>query len=248
MLDKILVCCPTAKAKNYCFDSWLENVMNFSYPNFQIRMFDNTIDEGENAKYLNSVFEEKYGIEASIDGIFYAQNSIILNKSKSKNVIDNMVYSHNDCRDYMLKNNYPYMLHLESDVFPNTDIIESLLLSRKKVVGGIYYIDEGIYRKIMIQKNHEMIFSDLIVARFIDHQTDLNFINGNLQEVSHVGLGCVLIHKSVFKNIKFRYENGSDCQPDSYFAEDCFRNGIKIFADTSKICRHDNRLWIFQVN
>ena len=34
--EKVLICAPTASAKNYCFDKWITNVMDFTYPNFEI--------------------------------------------------------------------------------------------------------------------------------------------------------------------------------------------------------------------
>jgi hypothetical protein len=57
------------------------------------------------------------------------------------------------------------------------------------------------------------------------------------------GILCVLIHNSVFKAIPFRFVEGDGNHPDSFFNEDCFRKGIKVYADTSIHCRHDNRAW-----
>ena len=37
----------------------------------------------------------------------------------------------------MLENEFEYMLHLESDVFPEPDIIESLLFHKKKIVQNV---------------------------------------------------------------------------------------------------------------
>jgi hypothetical protein len=42
-------------------------------------------------------------------------------------------------------------LHLESDVIPPPDVIENLLFHKKEVISALYYSDEGIYRRPMIQ-------------------------------------------------------------------------------------------------
>jgi len=76
-----------------------------------------------------------------------------------------------------------------------------------------------------------------------ERNEDLCFIDGNIKKVSHVGLGCVLIKKNVLKKIPFRFEKGIGIHPDSFFAEDCFKNKISIYADTSVICKHENQAW-----
>jgi hypothetical protein len=241
---KILVCAPTASAKNYCFKEWIENVMNFTYPNFDIRLFDNTIDEGKNAHFLNHYVAENYGIESvGFDKKFFADNSLLNNIINDKDsVIERMSASHNDCRDTLLMNNYQFMLHLETDVFPQTDIIEQLLFSRKSVVGALYYRDEGKFRKLMVQSRIYRGFNSFTSLNF-EPNDEVNFINGECREVASVGLGCVLIERNVFKKIKFRFEKGVNNHPDTYFSEDCFRNGIKIFANTSLTARHENKAW-----
>jgi hypothetical protein len=243
MFPKVLVCCPTASVKNYCFHKWIDNVMNFSYPNFEIRLFDNTNDKGINAKHLNDIFEAKFGQYAYEKGMFFAQNSLLINNSNSRNVVENMCYSHNDCREYALTNSFDYILHLESDIFPETDIIESLMFHKKDVVGANYYIDEGAFRRLMIQTNVDVGFN-YITSLSLDAKQDLDFMNGELKKVAAIGLGCVLISKNVLKKIKFRYEKGVFKHPDSYFSEDCLRFGIDIYSDTQKICAHENELWM----
>jgi hypothetical protein len=238
-LPKILVCSPTAKAKNYCFDDWLDNVMSFTYPNFDVRLFDNTNDKGLNAKRLNDIYKNKYGYDKK----FFAYNSLVLNNvKKMDSVIEKMAMSHNDCVVYANFGNYDYILHLESDVFPDKHIIQRLLEHNKLVVGGIYYRDEGKGRKPMLQRRVNVINSHIISMNFDKHE-DIHFMDGTLKQIAHVGLGCVLIKTNVFSKIKFRFIKNQSMHPDTYFAEDCFRNNIKIYADTSCIARHENQAW-----
>lgn len=225
-LPKILVCAPTASAKNYCAKDFIENVKSFTYPNYNWYFVDNTLDFGLNKIYLN----EAYGFNAD-----YCY-------SKSESVIERMAISHQMCAEHALQNNYDYILHLETDVFPPTNVIEQLLLRKKSVVGALYHRDEGKFRKLMIQKLAKVSSSTIQSLNFTPEE-EAGFIDGSLKQVASVGLGAVLIHKSVLDRIKFRFVNGKDMHPDSFFAEDCFMNKIGIFADTSIICEHRNKAW-----
>ena len=157
-------------------------------------------------------------------------------------VISRMAMSHNDCREYAIKYGYQFIFHLETDVFPPENVIEELMAHSKQVIGGLYDRDEGKWRKLMMQKH---IYPAPRVVNSVNFEAgdDAYFIDGTLKQVSSVGLGCVLIHSTVFKKIAFRFVEKEQNHPDSFFSEDCFRNGIKIYADTSIYCRHDNKAW-----
>ncbi len=235
LFEKILVCCPTASAKNYCYPDWIEHITKFYYPNFQIYMADNTQDGGKNAQYLNDYFKKYFNIPDK----FLAQHS---GTDNIPNVIERMAVSHNMCRQYAIDNGYKYLIHVESDVFPPLDIIETLLFQRKKVIGGLYYRDLGIDRRLMAQRRIYRHYDNIMAENFTK-EDDLHFVNGTVREIAHLGLGCVLIHHSVFNKIPFRFVKGETVHPDTYFAEDCFRNDVTIFAHTGMICRHENQSW-----
>jgi hypothetical protein len=211
--------------------------MSFNYPNFNVVLFDNTNDNQEFTEYMNEVYRTKYNSDK-----FIAVNSLKLNESKVENIIEKMCISHNDCRKYAIYNNYDYLLHLESDIFPEKDVIQNLIFHKKSVVGAIYYRDEGMFRKPMLQMSFEMMNGHVKALNF-DSKDDITFINGSLKKIAHIGLGCILIKRKVLEKIPFRFENGVPMHPDSFFAEDCFKNGISIYADTSIICRHENQAW-----
>lgn len=236
---KVLISCPTAKVKNYCFKEWLDNALSLTYPNYQIILFDNTDDNGENTKYYNDYYQENYGHDKK----FLAVNSLILNNVKRPmNITEKLAMSHNDCRDATLENNFDYLFHLESDIFPPKDVIERLMFHQKNVVGGLYHINYGIYRSAMIQINFE-VTPKLINSINLEPSIEHNFMDGKLHQVAHVGLGAVLISKKVLQRLKFRSINGVNNHPDSFFAEDCYRYKIPIWIDTSIVCAHDNQDW-----
>ena len=98
---RVLISAPTALAKKYCFEEWLDNVMQLSYPNFNVVLFDNTNDGGKFTEYMNEYHKNNYNSEK-----FYAVNSLKINNFFSSSIIEKMCLSHNDCRKYMLHNNY----------------------------------------------------------------------------------------------------------------------------------------------
>ena len=237
-MKKILICAPTASAKNYCAQEWLLALDKLTYPSFEVVVFDNSPDAIENAEWLNSLARDlcvKYDFTA-IPMDFSSK------KFKQSGLLEKLAESHNACREYAIANGYSRMLHLETDVMPEPDVIERLLAHNKQVVGALYYRDEGISRKLMVQQ-HVFRGPNNILSMNLAPDGDVCFIDGTLKKVSHVGLGCVLIHTSVFFNIDFRFHKGSSAAPDTYFAEDCFRYNIDIYADTSLICEHRNQAW-----
>ena len=247
---RILIACPTAAAKNYCFNEWLDNVMNFTYPCYDIKMYDNTPDRGKNAVLLNNKYREKYG--ETTRNSFRAINSLHMHRDKVKptvGIIERMALSHNDCREATLSAEYDYLLHLESDVFPPSDVIERLLWNNKKMVSALYYVDEGVHRSPMIQLPIEVSENYGTCQLIKGGVNECAYLNGEVLKVSSAGLGCMLIHNSVLKKISFRWEKAVNKHPDTFFSEDCLRNKISVFCDTSIICEHRNKVWgIFGVD
>jgi hypothetical protein len=235
---KVLIAAPQAKAKAYCFERFIDNAMQFTYPNFDIKMFDNTDDEGMFASYMNDYVIKNHGKNAK----FEALNTLQMHKMKTDSVIARMARSHNDCRDFTLRMKYDYLLHLETDLFPPHDIIEKLMFHQLPVVSALYYVDNGIYRKPMIQRSVRLAPKFLSSKNFMANE-DLCFCDGTVKKVAHAGVGCILIHRSVLEKVEFRHIDGVNNHPDTYFAEDCAQNRIPIHLDTSIVVEHENSPW-----
>jgi cellulose synthase/poly-beta-1,6-N-acetylglucosamine synthase-like glycosyltransferase len=239
MFPKVLLACPTADVKNYCFEQWIENVFSLNYPNYDIIMFDNSNDGGENAKYLQSFVWQKYG---QLGERFKAINSLIQNGVQANSTYVKLCMSHNDCRTYALKNNYDYLFHLESDIMPPKDVIQRLMFHKKNVIGGVYYIAEGSGRRNIIYQHLELAPTHLTSIETLVSE-EINLMDGEIKKVAQIGLGCVLITRKLLEKIHFRYENHRTCHPDTYFNEDCYSINVPVYADTSIICSHENKAW-----
>lgn len=217
---KVLVACPSADIKDYCMEDWIKNVRNFTYPNFDLFMCDNS------EKYI---FYNKWKHEIAMEH---------LDPNKFDYFKLCLAKSHDRCRLRALQMGYDYLLHLESDVFPPIDIIESLLSHNKQIAGAMYHIMDGEESMIMIQnieKEGNVQRDTVNIGR-----NDISFIDGKLKKVFSLGLGCVLIHKSVLSQIQFRCPPNSPVHPDSFFYSDINKIGISAWVDTSILCEHRN--------
>ena len=229
LMPKVLICAPQHESKNYAWESWIENVRNFTYPKDRLEIFiaDNSISN-DNVKFLKS-----QGIKA------------IHTKKNPKGLLSTINDSHEQCRQYALKNGFDFMLHLETDVIPPIDVIERLMNNNKKVCAGMYDLFYGSERRPMIQldEQYDRTIREYRNPEFVTVDEPL-FFNGKVNQVYHAGLGCVLIHKSVLEQVEFRVDEQYDMHTDTWFANDCYLLNINIYADTTVQCEHLNSTWL----
>ena len=232
-MKKILIASPTADVKDYCFDNWMKNVINFTYPNSEIFVCDNSItreyytDLKKRYEYLGDSFNVARVTPPQFVDVTY---KTLLAKS------------HDKCRMYALENGFDYLLHLETDIFPPINVIERLLDAKQKVVGALYHIEVGERSKLMVQQIEE--FGNELRETYNLDEADINFVDGDVKKVFSCGLGCVLIHRSVLKEVGFRYEEGSPVHPDSFYFADLDAKQIPVYVDTSIYCKHENQTMV----
>lgn len=231
-MKKILIASPTANIKDYCFNEWMENVLKFTYPNSELFLCDNSetrdyyIDIKKRYEHLGDWFNV-----GRVTPLQFEQFNLTYKSVLAK--------SHDRCRMYALENDFDYLLHLETDIFPPTDVIERLLDAKQKVVGAMYHIELGERSTLMIQQIED--FGNEYRETFNLGEADIDFVDGDVKRVFSCGLGCVLIHRSVLSQVGFRYEEGSPVHPDSFYYADLDAKQIPVFVDTSIYCRHDNQ-------
>ena len=227
-MKKILIGSPTANIKDYCLDDWIKNVCDFTYKNCEIFICDNS----ETREYYSEI-KKRYahlGEKFNVGRVTPSQFSLSYKHILAK--------SHDKVRMYALENEFDYLLHLETDIFPPIDVIERLLNTKQKVVGGLYHIELGERSKLMIQQIED--FGDELRETYNLDEADLDFVDGEVKKVFSCGLGCVLIHRSVLKEFGFRYEEDAPVHPDSFYFADLDAKRIPVFVDTSIYCEHRN--------
>lgn len=221
---RVLVCGPQSDIKDYCFDEWAENVKNFTYPEYDVFLADNS---------LTKDFSEYIKTKG-----FKCIN--VTDEENKDSVLKRLAISHELCRQYALRNNYDYILHLETDVFPPPDVIQDLMFERKPIIGAMYQLNDNENRQPMLNR----ISSDSDDHRCSISGASNNFmINGKPVQTLSAGLGCVLIARPLFKKYDFRYIEGQRWFPDVVFINDLYRNKQKYFAHTGIICKHKNSKW-----
>lgn len=224
---KVVVCTPTYDGKNYCFDKFIEQYNNLTYPNKVLFIVDNSKNR-DNYKKIS-----KLGIKCHY-----------LNP-KGYPVKKILAESHEICRQFALNCNADYMLHLESDVFcQERDIIERLILHKKPVINCVYPIRTGIERELnimLVNEDDNVLHPHRKVFNVRDNY--VNFIDGSVKRCFSAGLGICFIHESVLKKVKFRYYKNNEMLPDFIFANDLWDLGIGNYVDTSVYCKHENTEW-----
>jgi hypothetical protein len=224
---KVLIAAPQHDSKSYCWEKWVDRVKSLTYPNYDVFIADNSATD-EFAEEM-----KKSGVKVKRVG-FHLEG-----------VLERTTQAHEACRLEALNGDYDYLLHLETDVIPPLDVVERLLLNRKKVVSAAYDIFHGKSRKAMIQLNEPLdrTYGAYRCVQFAEEQEPLIF-DGTTKQVYHAGIGCILISKYVFEKVPFRFENNVPFHADTWFANDCFALDIPIYLDTTVNCKHYNTTWL----
>lgn len=234
-MKKVLIASPTADIKDYCFDKWMENVSKFTYENCEVFICDNSLtrDYYVDLKNRYKDFPKPFNV-GRVNPSQYDKFNLTYKSILAK--------SHDRCRMYALENDFDYLLHLETDIFPPADVIERLLDAKQKIVGAMYHIEVGARSSLMLQKIEE--FGEDLRETYNLDELDLDFVDGDVKKVFSCGLGCVLIHRSILKKVAFRYEEGSPVHPDSFYYADLDAQHIPVYVDTSIYCNHDNQTMV----
>lgn len=225
-VPRVLVATPTYEGKNYCLSQFIANVAEFTYPKsrYDFVIFDNSATP-KNAEFIS----KNYGVK------------VVWKDYTGMSIIEKLAETHEALRQYAINNNYDYLLHLESDVFPQEDVIEQLLWTKKLIVGVPYQLFGGGQRRPVTQawdekegKNDDFV-SSLDIAH-VHHW----FFDGTVRRCTTNGIGCTLMRVEVIKNTPFRFVADDDAAPDTWFTKDLIYQNIPYYVHTGMIAFHWN--------
>jgi GT2 family glycosyltransferase len=242
-IKKILVASPTYEGMKYCEKEFAGSMAHLEYSNYDALIVDNS----ENDNYFDHLKET------------YPNLSIIRDKSNEKDKMLRLVHSRNIILDYAIKNNYDYVLMIDSDVIPPKNIIQELLLCDKDIVSGLYYnyfIVDGkteympVAWTALTEKEFEEVKQKIQLPDFIKSSEDLRAhlteeeANSNqLIEVIIPSAGCMLINRRVFTKIRYGLldttkQGGVKTTDDIYFDLEARKHGFKAYCNTKVKCEH----------
>jgi len=220
-MPKVLVGTPVYSGKKYITREWINSVLNLTYKNYDVLVVDNGIKDKE---FLD-LFKEK--------GI------MVLESYFGKNTIERILIARQKLYDYALQNGYDYLFSVEQDILVPEDILEKLLLSQKDIIGAPYIVSSHTNEK---RRRIDFVVSASKFEKVIDKlgEVDVNewYLASEIKEkgvikVKSCSLGCTLISTNVLKKIRARADLSLNRADDSYFFQDCLKNEIGVYLDSS---------------
>ena len=224
MQPKVLIAAPISKHKDYIIHEWIPYVVSMPYENKEILLVDNSADSDWHLGLIDT-----YGI------------NILHVNPQGKSNVEYMCLSQNVIRQFVIQNNFEYLMSIECDVFPPHDIINYLMCYGVPIISVPYMVAQGEQSEICMS----------VIDGYIEDTNNRHVgtfegyvrTNGQLAQVDSCGLGCTLIHRSIINRNPFRFMQGQATHSDTFFYIDCKNKGISVFLDTSIICRHENQSW-----
>lgn len=141
----------------------------------------------------------------------------------------------NYIRDEFLKGDYEYLMMIECDVFPIEDITEHLMANDKDICGTPYLIG-GVHNDT---KTPCVTTGKYALRGGVPQESFMVWdeLDGELKEVGGgIGLGCVLIKRSVLEALEFRWQGMQHA--DTHFHRDAHRKGFGVWLDTRFMTPH----------
>jgi len=231
---RVLIGLPTSDVKDYCVERFLKQITNFTYPNYDIFIVDNSKDKKHVKKF------HKRGIKA-------------VHEPLNGDLREELARHQNIIREYFLNGDYDYLFMLESDVFTGECIIENMV-SYAEVYGAgavtctypIIRDNEptlcltsttdfrGVRSEKMLERSHGfriMGQGALDISKLLDDPDS---------RITATGIGCTLFRKEALELVKFRTDLSLNHRAfsDSFIFTDIQNFGFRVMIDSDVICEH----------
>jgi len=229
-IPKVLVAAPTYKGKHYIFPKWYKLITNLTYKNYDWLIVDNTRE----LDYYRQLKREGYKKVVHVD--------------RGENSRQALARSSNYIREYAIKNDYDYVLMIETDLLPPLDIIERLLKHNKDVVGVLYFIglenSKTVPKRLCLYEYNSVPNYEHMLIKMVPLEENIYYIKKGLKQVAGMGFGCTLFSKKIFSEIEYKYSNRHSLHSDTIFYLELAQKGIPVFCDTDILVPHFNQNWL----
>ncbi len=249
LLPKILIACPTSETKDYCWLDWIRCIKNIDYPKDRMEIFvvDNSYTNSYK-KYLETFGIKVYHVNPKFEQINPKNNK---KEIHVKPLVETVCDSLNIIRGYAYKTGCDYIYMVESDVMSGRQTLRTLLSHKKKVINACYFHGDDINRNLLLHQIENV--SERVSVTRLGFKATLKFMDGSVKKIQQCGIGCCLIHRSVFSQISFRYTDlsgniNNKMFPDTHFYEDLYLREIDAFIDTGIILDHNSQNWATNIN
>ncbi|MBI4044502.1 MAG: hypothetical protein HY392_02240 [Candidatus Diapherotrites archaeon] len=223
---RILVGSPVTSLKKYCLADYLKGLKSLTYENKEFFVVDDSPND------------------QSVSEAFKAEGISCMRVPFNENIAQMLADSRNVLRQKALDDDFDFFLQIEQDVIPPADVIEHLLSNGKKIVSAAFFNFSHQQDTSMILPNHFSLINPADKHTSITRRLAFEDLwPSRLIKIFLTGIGCILIHKSVLKEIKFRVDPNLNAYDDVHFCRDANEKRFEIFLDSRVMCLHLNRPW-----
>lgn len=247
---RVLVGCVTYDRKAYCLAPFLERLA--------------AVAKGADVLFIDNSEGSGYARRLESEGF------AVMRTAAHGPAVPRLARAYRALRRAFLRGGWDFLLSLEQDVLPPWDVVPRLVARRRPVVGAWYRIGDepdrvpcvlvGARARVSEHPHRPFVAaSGAFVGpgepahaaaggtrHFVYRVIEEAALRGcGVRRVFAVGLGCVLIHRSVLECVRFRWQPGAGDVPpahsDMAFYDDCRRRRIPVYVDPSLPCRHLDR-------
>ena len=239
---KVLIGTVTYEGKDYIQEEHEQAIQNIKYPNTSRLVVDNS----RGTSYVETL--RRRGV-----------NAVTVERGESSHEAIKNGYQR--LWNHVLDNDFDYLLTVESDLIPQRDVIDRLLMHDRPIVGSWYFLGKkdqnaALQPCIMVDKKDEEtghIGSKMLGAienedgtKNLDVGVIQQWYNSGLRRCHGCGFGCTLIHRSIIEAIPeldYVKTDTHEKHTDSWFYYQLRNNDISVFVDTDRVVEHHPSDW-----
>lgn len=220
-MKSVLIGAPICEWYEYCYPEFRRFLQSLTYPKKKTFLLDNS----KGMRFYQRVLADGFMVQKT-DHLW--------------KIRDMVTRDHNILRQKVLDGHYDYLLILDQDVIPPTDVIERLMAHDKDVVSALYFGHHDIGNGEIQVMPFAWVFSKDLgdwdhTGYLLDDEV---WEKQQLVKIAFAGMGCLLIKRQVLEKVLFRYSSEMDAWDDRWFGVDVWANGFEFYLDNTVKCQH----------